>query len=204
MKKETAEQLKCRIIDYLLQKYPDMIIGNEIMFGSSRNAVDLLAITGNQLIAIEIKSPNDNLKRLSNQIEEYLKVYDKIIIFCSQDKIDETQRLIKDKPIGLYSISEDTIKVLIKPKINNSTNKEEMLASIPVYFLKKTFKLNRKSNSDETRHQLFRKSKQIIHSSLLNFYREKLSKSFILYMKDKGEVSCIDDIPILSLESQIL
>ena len=33
MKKETAEQLKCRIIDYLLQKHPDMIIGNEIMFG---------------------------------------------------------------------------------------------------------------------------------------------------------------------------
>jgi uncharacterized pyridoxamine 5'-phosphate oxidase family protein len=204
MKKETAEQLKCRIIDYLLLKHPDMIIGNEIMFGSSRNAVDLLAISGNQLIAIEIKSPNDNLKRLSHQIKEYLKVYDKIIVFCSQDKIDEAQRLIKDKPIGLCCISEDTIKILIKPKINNSTNKKEMLASIPVYFLKKIFKLNRKSNSDETRHQLSQKSKQIIHSSLLNFYREKLSKSFNLYMKDKGEVSCIDDIPILSLESQIL
>lgn len=204
MRKKTAEQLKCRIIDYLLQKHPDMIIGNEIMFGSSRNAVDLLAITGSHLIAIEIKSQNDNLKRLSHQLEEYLKVYDKIIIFCSQDKIDETQRLIKDKPIGLCCISEDTIKVLIKPKTNNTTNKEEMLASMPVYFLKKTFKLNRKLDSDQTRHQLSQKSKRIIHNSLLNFYREKISTSFRLYMKDKGEVSCIDDIPILSLESLIL
>lgn len=204
MRKKAAEQLKCRIIDYLLQKHPDMIIGNEIIFGSSRNAVDLLAITGNQLIAIEIKSQNDNLKRLSRQLEEYLKVYDKIIVFCSQDKIDETLRLIKDKPIGLCCINENSIKVLIKPKANNTTSKEEMLASMPVSFLKKTFNLNRKSNSDETRYQLIQKSKKLIHNSLLNFYREKLSKSFNLYMKDKGEVSCIDDIPILSLESQIL
>ena len=64
MRKKTAEQLKCRIIDYLLQIYPNIIIGNEIMFGSSRNSADLLAIIGNQIIAIEIKSKDDNLKRL--------------------------------------------------------------------------------------------------------------------------------------------
>ena len=54
MRKKTAEQLKCRIIDYLLQIYPNIIIGNEIMFGSSRNSADLLAIIGNQIIAIEL------------------------------------------------------------------------------------------------------------------------------------------------------
>lgn len=33
MRKKTAEYLKCRVIDYLLQIYPDIIIGNEVMFG---------------------------------------------------------------------------------------------------------------------------------------------------------------------------
>ena len=105
MRKKTAEHLKCRIIDYLLQIYPNIIIGNEIMFGSSRNSADLLAIIDNQIIAIEIKSKDDNLKRLPHQIEEYSKVYDKIIVFCSQDKIDETKKISAGNPGGLYFIS---------------------------------------------------------------------------------------------------
>ena len=51
-KEKTAEQLKCIIIDNLLQLYPNIIIGNEVMFGSTRNAVDLLAIQNNKMIAI--------------------------------------------------------------------------------------------------------------------------------------------------------
>lgn len=70
------------------------------MFGSSRNSADLLAIIDNQIIAIEIKSKDDNLKRLPHQIEEYSKVYDKIIVFCSQDKIDETKKSLTANLLG--------------------------------------------------------------------------------------------------------
>ena len=131
MKKKTAEKLKCRIIDYLLQKHPNIIIGNEIMFGSSRNSADLLAILNNNIIAIEIKSKDDNLNRLRSQIDEYAKVFDKIIIYCSQDKIDDILKIIAEKPIGLYCISENCITKMQKAMTNNSTCKEEMLASMP-------------------------------------------------------------------------
>ena len=204
MRKKTAEQLKCRIIDYLLQMYPGIIIGNEIMFGSSRNAVDLLAIMDNKLIAIEIKSKDDNLKRLPHQINEYTKVYDKVIIFCSQDKIVETQGIIKETPIGLYCISENQIEAKHTAKMNYSTSKEEMLASMPAAYLKKVFTMNWKINSDDIRLQLLSKSKKEIHECLLQFYREKIIPSFNLYIKDKGEVSFVDDLPILSKESIIL
>ncbi len=200
MRKKTAEHLKCRIIDYLLQIYPNIIIGNEIMFGSSRNSADLLAIIDNQIIAIEIKSKDDNLKRLPHQIEEYSKVYDKIIVFCSQDKIDETKKIIDGKPVGLYCISEDTIKKQEMPRINLHTKKDEMLASIPISYLKKAFNVNWRMNSDDARFLLSKKSKKQIHEHLLNFYIKKIEPSFSLYMKDKGAISCVDDLPILSRE----
>ena len=100
MRKKTAEYLKCRVIDYLLQIYPDIIIGNEVMFGYKRNAADLLAISNSQIIAIEIKSSDDNLLRLANQVEEYSKVYDKILVFCSPDKIVEAKTIIHTTPVG--------------------------------------------------------------------------------------------------------
>jgi len=204
MKKKTAEQLKCVIIDYLLQTYPNIIIGNEVIFGSSRNAVDLLAIHNNKIMAIEIKSKDDNLKRLPYQIEEYSKVYDKIIIFCSDDKINATKKIIKDTSIGLYCIISNKIRRINIPLLNKSTNKEEMLASMPAFYLKKVFKIKGKANSDEVRQLLSKKSKKQIHEQLLNFYKEKLAVSFKQYIEDKGEYSVIDDLPILSKESQIL
>lgn len=204
MKKKTAEKLKCRIIDYLLQKHPNIIIGNEIMFGSSRNSADLLAILNNNIIAIEIKSKDDNLNRLRSQIDEYAKVFDKIIIYCSHDKIDDILKIIAEKPIGLYCISENCITKMQKAMTNNSTCKEEMLASMPASYLKKVFKLNWKLNSDETRMQLYYKSKKLIHKYLHDFYTEKITPSFKLYIRERGDISVIDDLPILSKESRIL
>lgn len=204
MRNKTAETLKCRIIDYLLQKNPNIIIGNEIMFGQSKNVVDLLAILNNSIIAIEIKSKNDNLTRLPIQIEEYLKVYDKIYIFCSSEKLKNVEKIIESKKIGIYKISESEICKYKSTSINRNTLKEDMLASIPVSYLRKVFHLDHKMDSDTIRQHLQAISKQKIHDTLLNFYKEKMTSSFILYKNERGKVSLVDDLSILSKESFII
>ena len=40
----SAESIKAIIIDWLLNRHTNILIGNEIMYGSSRKVVDLLAI----------------------------------------------------------------------------------------------------------------------------------------------------------------
>ena len=204
MKNKTAEILKCRIIDYLLQIHPNIIIGNEIMFGQNRNVVDLLAILNNSIIAIEIKSKDDNLIRLPLQIEEYSKVYDKIYVFCSPEKIKRIEDIIKSKTIGIYEISDNKICMYKNTPINRNTLKEDMLASIPASYLRKVFHLNHHMDSDITRQFLLAMSKQKIHDALLNFYKEKISSSFILYKNDRGKISLVDDLSILSKESLII
>lgn len=204
MRKKTAEYLKCRVIDYLLQRYPDIIIGNEVIFGYKRNAADLLAIYNSQIIAIEIKSSDDNLLRLANQVEEYSKVYDKILVFCSPDKIAEAKTIIHTTPVGLYSVSDNEIKSYKRAAINTTSSKEDMLASMPALYLKKTFNLQRSMISNDVRKKLLSISKKGIHQALLNFYTEKITPSFNLYIENKGEDSVIDDIPILSKASEII
>lgn len=70
----SAEYIKCKFIDFMLSKNYELIIGNELMYGIKRKLVDLVVLKNNKIFAIEIKSNNDNLNRLKEQIEEYKKV----------------------------------------------------------------------------------------------------------------------------------
>lgn len=67
----SAEYIKCLFIDYLLSKDEDSIIGNEFMYGIKRKLVDLVVLKKHKTIAVEVKSNNDNLIRLEEQIKEY-------------------------------------------------------------------------------------------------------------------------------------
>ena len=52
--------------------------------------------------------------------------------------------------------------------------------------------------------QLYYKSKKLIHKYLHDFYTEKITPSFKFYIRERGDISVIDDLPILSKESRIL
>ena len=76
VKKELlANDIKKLFTIFLQNKFPVEGLGYEIMYGTSRRVVDMLAIIRGRTYAIEIKSSADNIKRLSGQIEEYQKVF---------------------------------------------------------------------------------------------------------------------------------
>lgn len=75
----SAEYIKCLFIDFLLSKGEDQIIGNEFMYGVKRKVVDLVVLKDDKIIAVEIKSDSDNLKRLEEQILEYKKIFDYVL-----------------------------------------------------------------------------------------------------------------------------
>lgn len=191
-----AEQMKATIIDWLVCQHPDTIIGNEVMYGSKRKTVDLLAVIEGKLVAIEVKSEADSLKRLSEQIEEYKKVFDKIVIVSAQTHIQNIKANISPG-IGLYSYQENIRKVL-PAHINYGQDKLEMLYSVSSLYLKKMFPQCRAMDADTIRIHLAKKNKTIIHSTLLSFYRHRISERFRFFMNDRGLQTHIDDIPTLS------
>ena len=196
MCQDSAEYIKAAVIDWLISRHPSIIIGNEVMYGSSRKVVDLLAIIDNKTVAIEIKSDSDNLNRLPEQILEYNKIFDKVIIISAPSHLKNITRLI-NKGIGLYVIDK-SIKKIQTPLINHHLNKLEILYSISSVFLKKIYPNLKNLNADELRVHLSKKGKSEIHQILISFYQQRLSERFRFFLNERGEYTLVDDIPTLS------
>lgn len=191
-----AEPIKAKVIDWLISRHQDIIIGNEVMYGSSRKVVDLLAIIDDKTIAIEIKSASDKLSRLPEQLEEYNKIFDKVIIISSPSHITGIKNIIS-KGTGLYAI-DGSIKRIQAPVVNKHLNKLEILNSVTSAFLKKMFSQYRSLNANEIRLLLSKEKKADIHQLLISFYKQRLTERFQLFMRDRGDYTLADDIPILS------
>ena len=134
---DSADFIKCHFIDFLLSKNSKIIIGNEVMYGTKRNVVDLINIQNDKITAIEIKSNNDTLSRIYNQIEEYRKIFNYVIIVTT-DKFKEKILTSTTNDIGIYIINSDfSISLIRKPKLQKERIKLEMLYSINSKFLMK-------------------------------------------------------------------
>ena len=54
------------------------------MYGIKRKVVDLVVLQNKKIIAVEIKSDSDNLSRLEEQISEYKKIFDYVLIITTE------------------------------------------------------------------------------------------------------------------------
>lgn len=192
----SAEYIKATLIDWLIDRHNDIIIGNEVMYGSKRKVVDLLAIIDGKTIAVEIKSASDKLSRLPDQIEGYKKIFDRIVVVAAPSHTEEITHIIS-KEIGLY-IVDNGIKKVQTSLLNNHQDKLEMLYSITSTYLKKNYPQYKSLNENEIRFLLSKKKKADIHQLLVLFYQSRLSERFHLFLNDRGQNTLIDDIPLLS------
>jgi hypothetical protein len=66
------------------------------------NRVDLVIVNGTAT-AYEIKTQYDSLNRLVQQLDAYRRVFDKVYVVCSPDKVDSVQRLAPTE-VGILSM----------------------------------------------------------------------------------------------------
>lgn len=200
-KEASAEYIKTKIIDFLIDRNSDLILGNEVMYGTKRKLVDLLMLDTSNLIGIEIKSSTDDLRRLNKQIEEYNKIFNYTIICSTNKHFSELQNIIP-KEVGLMLFTKDRIELKRKPILRKRLDKKEILYTIPSSFLRKEYKIkNNSANSDEVRSLLLKLPHSQLQVLLYRYFREKLYGNFKMFSNIKGEQCHIDDIPLLSLKS---
>lgn len=192
-----ADNIKAKVIDYLIANYDGIIIGNEVMYGSSRKLVDLLALYQGETYAIEIKSEKDDLRRLPEQLSEYAKIFDHTFIYTTTVHLSSIKKMVKEKA-SVFVIDEGMeVKGSLLEKKNN-TQKSEMLASMNSLFIRRRLNIPNAENSDIVRGRAMRCKKEKIHTLLYDFFLEKLSAPYYLFLAERGERTEIDDITILS------
>jgi hypothetical protein len=198
----SAEIIKSQIIDFLISDFTNnLFIGNEVMYGTKRKLIDLLILKDNQLTAIEIKADNDDLRRMQEQINESKKIFDYIIVCTTMTHLEKAKQLLPND-IGIYSVAEQDIKIIRKPKKQKKLDKQEMLFSINSNFLRKNLSSNTNNisniNSDEVRQYYVKESINKIHNLFTDYLQQKVQSKFNLFLQNRGEYTHIDDIPLLS------
>jgi nucleoid DNA-binding protein len=194
-----AESIKSQVIDFLISNVSNnFFIGNEVMYGTKRKLIDLLILENNKLIAIEIKADNDDLRRLQEQVNESKKIFDYIIVCTTLSHLKKTKQVLSDD-IGIFSVNEKGIKKIRNPKKQKALDKTEMLFSINSQFLRKNLSSTSYNiNSDEVRQHYIKKSINKIHNLFVDYMQQKVQSKFNLFLQNRGEVTHIDDIPLLS------
>lgn len=96
---QNETSIKSTFINNILLKSNNHVSIFELNVGKSR--VDLCKINGNS-IAYEIKTDLDTPKRLSQQMEDYFKVFDEVYLICSIKNLNTMMPYLQ-KECGIYT-----------------------------------------------------------------------------------------------------
>lgn len=201
---QSAEYIKCLFIDYLLSRSKELIIGNELMYGIKRKVVDLVVLQNKKITAVEIKSDSDNLSRLIEQISEYKKIFDYVLIITTEKHASRISEIASSE-VGIYVFKEDlSLKKFRNPRIQSKKDKIEMLYSINAKYLCKLegFTLS-KYDTDEIRMKYAKRRISSIQEILLIYLIQKYKERFNLFMNERGLITHIEDLGLLSSSFQI-
>jgi hypothetical protein len=198
-----ADVIKTRLIDYLIAKNEDTIIGSEVAFGFNKNMADIVQLLQSKTYAFEIKGDKDDFRRLSNQIGLYETVFDYLYIVTTIKHIAYCHKL--DETIGLILITpEKGITVVRNAKLQPQTDKREILETINSHFLKSCFNVVGNKTATEIREIVFRKNKKTIKDTLYDYFTFLIEPKFRIFLSEKGEQTHIEDVSLLSLYNRII
>lgn len=192
-------ELKCLLIDFLLEQYPDcQLIGSEIPYISRKRWVDALLITKeNNLIVFEIKSDIDTLKRLDGQIEDAITTFNELYVVTSSKYRNIASLLPKN--VGYLFIEKEKQKVVKKAKHLKRLSKENLTRFLWKSDLEKFCRCN--NQSIELMRNSFIKSfstseiKDIVVQTLLNRYATR----FDMFKQNRGQNKTIlEDLDYLT------
>ena len=189
-----ADILKSLYIDYAIKKYgqENIVIGNEVMYGTSRKVVDLVILYDNHVCAVEIKSDRDNYSRLDEQINEYRNIFDYIIVVVGEKHQKSIQNRLHND-IGIATIEHNTIKQVRRPILQKSQSKTEILYSIPAqHLLKSSSDIDKQLDSDEIRTYFSKYALTRVRSIFYDYLLTKLKPKYNTFINSRGETTCVD------------
>ena len=195
-----ADEIKCLLVDFMLNRYSDLVIINELQYGTERRRADLSLVADGKSIAFEIKSEADTIEKLNSQLTCYKKVFDYIYIVTNACHVNEIyKKNINMDGVGIILLDKSELHKIKKSKrIVQNLDKKEILYSVSTIFLKEKFPELKKMKVDDLREVISRKNKNTIHEIYIEYLTRKFKCNIELLKKDKTSNCTVDDIILLS------
>lgn len=160
-------QIKTRLLNYLISKgdlNSTMSVINEFTIDRLSRRADLVALDNKKMIAYEIKSEADSLKRLDGQVTKYLEYFDKVVIVAATKHVNSVITMAPQH-VAVWEVTYDGIKVRRRGKtklINSKDNLLNLLNSKELLKLSKELELDIKLRSRKSLEETL--SKSSVHS----------------------------------------
>lgn len=192
--------IKCRLVDILLNKYPKGLIGIEVPFLAGKRWVDVLLINKKEeLVAFEVKSKFDTLRRLEAQLTDYLRTFDRVYLVLSIQF--KEHKLIATLPKGVgyaYVYNDGNITF-----IRDATNNKRLLKSNLSYFLWKrdliSFSKHKQDSVEKLRMRLSENcSLRDIHKMAVEALWERYQDRFDVFKREKSKYTHQEDLEYLT------
>jgi len=184
-----AKQLKCKLIDFLLTKFTPRLIGIEVPFIATRRWVDVLLLTKNNvLIAFEIKSDHDNIKRLKGQLKDYKHSFRQVYTVLTTRF--NKKEILTSIPVetGIILFDENTNHFSIERKAKNSSSLRKTNLA---YFLwrKDLNKQTKKQTSSMELRELFVRQNNLdsIYKAAILALEQRYEQRYKLFLKEKTQ-----------------
>lgn len=195
-----ANIIKAMLVDFLISKDKsgECMYGSELFYGSKKRQADFVSLNG-YATAYEIKSDGDDFRRLREQLDDYVRVFDYQYLVTTNRHADKAVEILKPGE-GLIIIN-NKANFVVKRRAKRITaqNKMDILHTIPAYFLRKYFKMGGlyKSASD-VRNELAKRSLDEIVIAFRSFLKEHLNERNNYFLAEKGCITHFEDIRLLS------
>ncbi|MDR0820182.1 MAG: MmcB family DNA repair protein [Endomicrobium sp.] len=197
----SANEIKIRSIDWLLEENKNAILSNELLFSKNKRRADIVMLLENQVISFEIKGDLDNVKNLQQQLKDYLRTFDKVNIICTNKLFNRIYNLVP-KRVGIVLFDKE-FKIIRSAKINKKLSKNSLIQFCKYNVLLKFLNKNQKHLSTEEMRIIVAKKlalnsvKELSYQSLTR----KITPLYKIFLKDRGKFTIKEDL--LNLAGEI-
>lgn len=130
------------------------VVCSELTISEEYKIVDLVFCKDQLSYAYEIKAWNDDMRRLSAQLDVYCKLFDYIYVATTINHLHQLQLIPDFVGIVLYSTKTKKISYKRQAKRNHLIDKKELLMSIPISYIRDNSPYSKYTRSDNNRFSL--------------------------------------------------
>lgn len=199
-----ALELTARLVDqYVLPTYSDLeLLVCEFEYMQGKRKADLVALSGGNLIAFEVKSERDTLQRLEGQLKGYLDSFEQVYVVTSKAHLQEIKR-IADRRVGLIVEADGDIFLHRKAPIRKRLNPRAVVSILTKTALSRFVGIKPNLTADYTYGEMVdiaikTFTQKTISAYIKDYAASKYQRCFPAFMNERGMYTHTDDLLFLS------
>lgn len=123
-------EIKAMVLERLLceGRFSDSsaLVFNEMSLAGKSRRLDLGYVQDRKMVAIEIKSEKDSLLRLSGQLDEYRKYFDRVVVVAASKFVDGVVQ-IAGSDVEVWAVSQGEVEIVRRGRLIKGVSKVSYL-----------------------------------------------------------------------------